>query len=44
VALWSAACQVGHLSQTWYVLCPLVDFEGSSNEVVDVATFVHDNW
>ena len=45
VALWSAVWQVGHLSQTWYVLwvCPLVDSEGSSNEMVDIATFAHDN-
>ena len=44
--LLSTAWQVGHLSQTWYVpwVCPLVDSEDSSNEVVDVATFAHDNW
>ena len=44
MALCSAAWQIGRLSQTWYVLCSLVDSEGSSNEVVDVATFAHDNW
>ena len=43
-ALWPATWEVGHLSQTWYVLCPLVDSEGSSNEVVDVAAFAHEDW
>jgi len=29
-----------NLTQTWHVLCPLVDSKGSTNEVVDVSAIV----
>jgi len=37
--------QVGRLAraQTWHVFCLLVDSEGSTNEVVDVAAFAHED-
>ena len=43
VAFWPATWQVGHLAQTGHVLCPLVDAESSSNEVVDIAAFANED-
>jgi len=43
MALWPATWQVSHLAQTWHVLCPLVDAENSSNEVIDITTFAHED-